>query len=114
PLVFRWIDRLVGLDVVASLAVAIGIEDERRPALRLFLVTGLLEHFAVQPAYDAALGATCAGPQCVVGVLREDQVMGWKARADQSDLAGLWFVHRDVAVGALDGKNLGGGMFRAL
>src|SRR4029079_19296251 len=43
-----------------------------------------------------------------------DQVMRGKAGADQSDLSGLWFVHREMAVGALDGEQLGGGMFGAL
>src|SRR5204863_3834184 len=91
--------------------IAIGIKDERRPTLRLLLVASLLKRFPIQPANDAALGATCAGPQRVVGILGEDQMMRGKAGTDQSDFAGLWFVHRKMAVGAVDGEHLGRWMF---
>jgi hypothetical protein len=50
PLVFRRIDRLVRLHIFIPLAVAVSVEDERRPALRLHLVAGFLEHLPVQPA----------------------------------------------------------------
>ena len=52
-LVLGRVDRLVGLDIVVALAVAVGVEDERRPALRFLLVAGLLEHLAIEPADDA-------------------------------------------------------------
>src|SRR5882724_3945390 len=66
PLVLGRIDRLVGLDVLVALAVAVGVEDERRPALGFLLVTGLVEHLAIQPADDAAGGPAGARPQRVV------------------------------------------------
>jgi hypothetical protein len=59
---------LIRLDILVPLAVAVGVKDERRPALRLHLVAGLLEHLAVQPAHDAYGRAASAGPQRVVGV----------------------------------------------
>src|SRR4030095_13899801 len=49
PLVLGGIDRLIGLDVLVALAVAIGVEDERCPALCFLLVAGLVEHPAIQP-----------------------------------------------------------------
>ena len=45
------IDRLVRLDIaLVALAVAVGVEDDRRPALRRRLVAGLVEHLGVEPA----------------------------------------------------------------
>src|SRR5262245_17864468 len=66
PLVFCRIDRLVWLDVFVALAVAIGIEDERSPTLRLLLVARLVVHLGVDPAQDAAGRAAAAQPQRVV------------------------------------------------
>src|SRR5438094_686316 len=70
-LVLCRIDRLVRLDIIVALAVAVGVEDQRRPALRLLLVAGLLEDFAVEPADDRGLRTAGTGPQRVVGVLGE-------------------------------------------
>ena len=53
-LVLGGIDRLVRLDVFVALAVAVGVEHERRPALRLGGVAGLVEHLGVEPAGDRA------------------------------------------------------------
>ena len=52
PLVFRRIHRLIGLDVLVALAVAVGVEDQRRPALRFRRVAGLVEYLHVEPADD--------------------------------------------------------------
>src|SRR5439155_20202945 len=57
------IERLVRLGVFAALAVAVGVEDERSPALRLHLVAGLLEHLHIDPAGSAAGRTTRARPQ---------------------------------------------------
>src|SRR6185295_179731 len=43
-LVLGRIVRLVGLDELVALAVAVAVEDERRPALRLGGVAGFVEH----------------------------------------------------------------------
>ena len=85
-LVLRRIDRLIGLDPFVALAVAVGVEDERRPALRLLLVAGFFEHLAVEPADDAAGRTAGAGPQRVVGVLGENQMVRRKAGVDQREL----------------------------
>ena len=61
-LVLARVDRLVGLDIVVALAVAVGVDDERRPALRFLLVPGFLEHLAVQPTEYRSLRAAGAGP----------------------------------------------------
>src|SRR5262249_41566899 len=87
-LVFPWVDRLVGLDTIVALAVAVGVENEGRPTLRFLLVAGLLEHFAVEPAENRRLRAAGAGPQRLVGVCGEVQVMRREAGADQRELAG--------------------------
>ena len=57
PPVLGRIGRLVGLDIVVALAVAVGVEDERRPALRLRRIAGLVEHLGVDPADHAAAAA---------------------------------------------------------
>src|SRR5207244_8990121 len=98
PFVLRRLNRLIGLDILVSLAVAIGVKDERRPALGLHLVAGLLEQLPVQPANHAAGGAAGAGPQRVVGVLGKDQVMGGEAGADERELARRRIVHGQMAV----------------
>ena len=81
------IERLVGLDVVVALAVAVGVEDKRRPPLRLHRIAGLVEHLGVEPADHRA---AAAGPQRVVGVVAELQVMGLEARVDERVLASSW------------------------
>src|SRR5262249_35491647 len=57
------IDRLIGLDIVVTFAVAIGVEHERGPALRLGGIAGLVEQFGVDPAEHRP---AAAGPQRVV------------------------------------------------
>src|SRR5262249_54547742 len=93
PLVLVRIERLVGLYIVVALAVAVGVDDDRRPALRLPLAPGLLVHLRVEPAYDAALRPALAEPECAVGVMAEIEVMGRKAGIDRHPLAGLRIVH---------------------
>src|SRR5712671_1768631 len=61
-LVFARIDRLVGLDIIVALAVAVGVKNERRPALGFLLIAGFFEHFAIEPADDRRLRAAGAGP----------------------------------------------------
>src|SRR3954451_2535098 len=74
-LVLPRIDRLIGLDVIVASAVAVGVEDERCPALRLSLVTSLLERFAVEPTDDARTDNARARPQRLVCVHREVEVV---------------------------------------
>src|ERR1700722_12944950 len=50
PHVLVRIRRLARLGVIVELAVAVGVEHEWRPALRLFDAAGLIEHFGVKPA----------------------------------------------------------------
>src|SRR3984893_967163 len=114
-LILRRIDRLVRLGIAfVALAVAVGVEDERRPALRLHLVAGFVEGLAVEPADHAALRAAGAGPERVVGVFREHEMVGGEAGADERDLAAFWIVHGEMARGLLDWCELRRGMVRAL
>ena len=114
PLVLGGIERLIGLDVLIPLAVAVGIDDERRPALRFLLVAGLLEHLSIQPADDARAGDPGAGPQRVVGVLGEDEMVRGETRADQREFAVRRIVHREVTVGRFERDQLRRRMGRAL
>src|SRR6266550_2376820 len=75
-LVLGRVDRLVGLDRGIPLAIAIGVEHDRRPALRLLGVARFVEHFDIQPANDRP---AAAGPQCLVLVEPELQMMGIEA-----------------------------------
>ena len=113
-LVLRRIDRLIGLDPFVALAVAVGVEHERRPALRALHVAGLFQHPAIDPAGHARAGAAAREPQRVVGVLGEDQVMGREAGVDQRELAGRRIEHRHVPRRAVDREHLGRRMIRAL
>ncbi len=114
-LILHRIDRLVRLDIAfVAPAVAVGVEDERRPALRLHLVAGFVEGLAVKPADHAALRAAGAGPERVVGVFREHEMVGGEAGADERDLAAFWIVHGEMARGLLDRRELRRGMVRAL
>ena len=63
-LVLGRIQRLVGLDIFVALAVAVGVEDERRPALRLRRVAGFVEHLGVDPADHAAAAAAGRSTTC--------------------------------------------------
>ena len=87
-LVLRRIERLVGLDVVVALAVAVGVEHERRPALRLRRVAGLVEHLGVEPADHAA--PPPLRPQRVVGVVAELQVVRLEAGVDEACTSSSW------------------------
>src|SRR6185295_20352387 len=100
---------LVGLSVRVALAVAIGIENEGRPALRFFFVVGLIPHFDVQPA-DCTTAAAAAGPESVVGVLGELQVVGAEASANEVDFLGLGIIHGEVAARGVQRKNFCGRM----
>src|SRR5207244_11699262 len=86
----RWIYGLFVLDVGFALPVAVGVQDERGPTLRLHLVARLLEHLRVEPADHLA---PAARPQRAARVLREHQVMRGEARADVSPRRARAVVH---------------------
>ena len=48
------VGRLARLGIVVALAVAVGVEHERRPALRFLRVAGFVAYFRVDPAGDRA------------------------------------------------------------
>ena len=93
PRVLARVDRLPRFHIVVTLAVAVGVEDERRPALRFLLVASLLEHLWIEPAEHSRAYHSSAGPQGVVRILGEDQVVSREARADQSELAVCRIIH---------------------
>ena len=105
--------RLAGLGVLVALAVAVGVEHQRGPALRLLDVAGLVEHLGVDPA-DIAAAAAGPHPQRLVGVVAELQMMRAEAGLVGGVLAGLRIVHRHPAVGAVERKLDGRRMARAL
>ena len=80
-LVLRRIDRLIGLDVGVALAVAVGVEDEHRPALGLRFVLGLVVDLGVEPSLDRTAARE---PQHVVVV--EVQMVRAEAGVDGRDL----------------------------
>jgi hypothetical protein len=93
-----WIKRLTGLVValVAS-AVAIGVDHQRRPALRRRGIAGLPEFSRVDPAdhRKLALGVG-AEPKCVLGILGEIQVLGAEAGVDEGVFFRAWIKDRDL------------------
>src|SRR5438552_1890079 len=62
--------RQPGVAFVTS-AVAVGVDDDRRPALRFRRVAGLKEHLGVHPADHAGLRAALAHPQRPVCIVAE-------------------------------------------
>ena len=106
-LVLGRVQRLVGLDIVVALAVAVGVEDKRRPALGCLLVASLVEPLRVDPADDAAGGAAAGEPQRVVGILGKNEMVRREARVDERKLARCRIVHRNLAPRALQGEQLG-------
>ena len=76
---------MIRLDVVVALAIAVGVEDEGRPALRLGCVAGLIEYLGIDPARYRP-GA--AQPERVVRVIAELQVMRAETGVDE----GVYFM----------------------
>ena len=113
-LVLGRVDRLVGLDIIGALAVAVGVDDERRPPLRFLLVAGFLEHFCVEPADDRRLRTAGAGPQRIIGIVGEVQMVRREAGVDQRELSRRRIIHRQLAAGCLQRKHLRRGMARSL
>ena len=101
-LVLARIDCLVRLDVLVALAVAIGVEDERRPALRLRSIAGRIEHLGVEPSRDRPRAAE---PQRVVGVIAELQVMGAEAGVDEGVLHRLGIENCRLPPRPFNGKD---------
>src|SRR5439155_10640115 len=95
-------------------AVAVGVDDDRRPALRSRRVAGLEEQLGVHPADHAARRAARGEPQRLVGVVTEVQVVRGETGVDVLPLARLRVVYGDLAQGAFLRRNLGRGMIGAL
>src|SRR5215468_6916743 len=110
-LVLGRIGRLVRLDIVVTLAVAVGVEDERRPALRLRGIAGRIEYLGVEPSRD---GAGAAEPQRVVSVIAELRVMGAEAGVDEDVLHRFGIENRRLTPRPLDREHLGRRMLRSL
>ena len=113
PLVLRGIEWLIGLDVRVPLAVAVDVEDQRRPSLRLHFVAGPLVHLRVQPADNAAVRVTGAGPERVVRVLGKIQMLRGEAGVDERPLGSLRVVHRELTRRNLERRRLRRRMVRA-
>ena len=77
---------LLGIEIGVALAVAVRVEHQRRPALRFLFVVRLVPHLRVQPAHHASASAA-AGPQRVIGVAREYQVVRAEAGIDHRRFA---------------------------
>ena len=80
-----------------ALAVAVGIDDQRGPALRLRGVAGFEIHLGVEPADHGEIVLAVVGePERVVGVLGEVEVMRAEAGVDVVVLLELRIVDRDL------------------
>src|SRR5579864_1425727 len=86
PLILGRVDRLVGFDVIVALAIAVRVQDERRPALRLGGVAGLVKRPGVHPPDD---WTAATDPQRVVIVITELEMMSPEAGVDESIFHGL-------------------------
>src|SRR5262249_14425063 len=113
PLVLGGIDGLVGLHVFAGLAVAVGVDDDRGPALGFRLVAGLFVDPAVQPAHDALLRPALADPNGVISILRQYDVVRVVAGSDQLGGVGFRVIDREVAGGLGEREGLGGRVVRS-
>src|SRR5207302_7091536 len=66
PFVLCGIDRLIGLYVCVTLAVAVRVEDEWRPALRFHFIACLLKHFPIEPTDLTGAGQSAANPERLI------------------------------------------------
>src|SRR5262249_49735751 len=89
---------------LVALAIAVDVEDERRPSLARLLVMGRIPLPPIKPADDIAGAATRAEPERVV--LIELQVMRGEAQIDHIDLARLGIIHFRLALRARQRENL--------
>ena len=101
--VLRRVDLLVRLGVFVAASVAVGVEHQGGPALRGLLVAGLEERLRVQPADDRP---AAAGPERVVLVLGEYQMMRAVARTDEGHLLRVGIPDGQVPPRAGVGKRL--------
>src|ERR1700722_15432238 len=62
PLVLGGIEGLVGLHKSVAFAVAVGVDDDRGPALRLHVGAGGVVHLGVEPPDNAAGRTALADP----------------------------------------------------
>ena len=97
--------RRAGFGVFVDRAIAIGVENERRPALRLDGIAGLIPDFGIDPAGH---GAGPGEPQCIVGVIAELRMMSAKAGIDEAVLHCLGIEHGGLPPRAIDRKRLRG------
>src|SRR5438477_443365 len=111
--VLRRIDRLIGLHIIVALAVAVGIENQRRPALRFLLIMSLFEHLRVEPS-DYVAAAAAAGPQGAVGIFGELQMVRAEAGVDERELFGFGVVHGELAAAPVQRKQFRRGLTRSL
>src|SRR4029078_4957589 len=65
---------------VVTFAIAVGVEDERRPADCFFRAAGLVEHPRVDPAGDRSCATE---PQSIVSVVAELRMVGAEAGIDE-------------------------------
>ena len=102
PLVLRWIHRLIDIYKRVTLAIAVGVEDERSPTLRLLFVLGLEVHPGVEETFD---NAAAREPQNIFIV--QIQMMRSEARVDGCDLFGFRIVDLNLPSALNDWKCLG-------
>ena len=79
-----------------DLAVAVGVDDLRAPAIGQLLVMGLVPHAGVDPAEDRT--QQFVEVQGVILVVAEIEMVGGVAGVDQFELAGLGIVYRGLTV----------------
>ena len=103
--VLAGLGRLARLGPLVAHAVAVGVEHERCPALRLHGVAGLVEQVGVEPAGHRA---AAAHPQDVV--LVELEVMGAEAGVDEGVLHRARFEDRQLPAAHVEREQLGGRM----
>src|SRR5262245_814914 len=94
PYVFARFGRLAGFCIFVDLAVGVGVEHERCPALRLGGIASFLPHLGIDPT---GYWAGARKPQRVVGVIAELRVMRAKASIDEAVLHRFGIEHRHLA-----------------
>src|SRR6516225_10095530 len=99
PLVLRWIDFIVDADICVAFAVAVRIENERSPALRLLFVFGLQIDLRIEPAFNHA---ATRKPQDILIV--EIQMVRAEAGVDGRGLFGLRIVKFDLSAALIKRK----------
>ena len=113
-LVLGRIERLTGFDIGIAPAIAVGVDNQRRPSLGLLFIACLQVHLRIEPAHHAGHRRAAASPQRVVLVVAEVKVVGAETGVDKTPVFARRVVDRQLPRRGIQGHDLRRRMASAL